>query len=57
MLVVSNLVLQACISFYSVSDRSGEWRICVLPCSHENTVARMVSRDGPATTATSEVIS
>ena len=36
---LSHLVLQACISFCSVSDRSGA--PLFLPCSHRNTLAHM----------------
>ena len=36
---LSYLVLQACISFYSVSDKSGTSMF--LPCSHKNAVAHM----------------
>ena len=36
---LSYLVLQACISFCSVSDKSGE--SLFLPCSHKNAVAHI----------------
>ena len=37
---LSYLVLQACISFCSVSDKSGA--SLFLPCSHKNAVAHML---------------
>ena len=37
---LSDLVLQACISFCSVSDKSGA--SLFLPCSHKNVVAHML---------------
>ena len=37
--LLSNLVLQACISFCSVSDKSGA--SVFLPCSHKNAVDKM----------------
>ena len=39
---LSDLVLQACISFCSVSDKSG--RLLLLPCSHKNAVAHIFYR-------------
>ena len=37
---LSYLVFQACMSFYSVLDKSGAWMF--LPCSIKNAVARMI---------------
>ena len=38
---LSYLVLQACISFCSVSDRSGA--LLFLPCSHKSAVAHIMT--------------
>ena len=37
---LSDLAFQACISFYSVFDKSGAWMF--LPCSIKNAVAHVV---------------